>query len=287
MDWTDEADAVLKDSIAKGLTAAQIGELLNTTRNSILGRTFRLGLSIPKKGQLRRIKPKVRIDGRKHRSKVDPLEYVDQIMDLRDMGWTWDDISKHLGLTVVKAREIAITYGGYIPKQINYFTPEEVQYLIEEWPKHTHADVIADKLGRTFGVIRQKILQLSRAGLLNVNRDPAKTRLLRQYGELALQAGETPQQALHNMAEAKKRAFAEAIQTARLNAKKRHAIAIEKMLADIDAGVERNEAIFTARSEGVSLEDIANAFGITRERVRQVCFKQAELIALRKLTGEK
>ena len=284
MDWTDEADALLREGISKGLSAAQIGDKLGVSRNSILGRTFRLGLSSPRKGKPRTIKPG---HGHKRRERISPDLYVDQIMDLRDMGWAWHDIALQTGLTVVKCREIAIIYGGYVPKQINCFTPKEVEYLMEEWQKHTPAEVIADKLGRSFGVIRQKVLQLSRVGLLNVKRDPAKTRLLRQYGEHALSAGKTPKEALHNIAEAKKRAFAEAVQTARINAKKRRSIAVEKMLSDIEAGVERNEAIFTARSEGALLEEIGEALDITRERVRQICFKMAEIIALKKLTGEK
>jgi len=294
MIWTDETDALLKEGIAKGLSAAQIGNKIGVTRNAILGRTFRLGLSIPRKGtyEARKgapstIKPKIKNLKSKARIRINPEDYVDQIMDLRDMGWTWHEIALQTGLTVMKCREIAIVYGGYVPKQINQFTPEEIDYLIAEWAKHTPAEVIADNLGRSFGVIRQKALQLSRTGKMNVKRDPAKTRLIRTYGEQALAAGQTPSEALHNIALAKQRAFAEAIQIARQNAQKYRSIAVEKMLSDIENGVERDEAIFAARAEGANLQDVAEALDITRERVRQICFKMAEIIALRKLTEKK
>jgi DNA-directed RNA polymerase sigma subunit (sigma70/sigma32) len=38
---------------------------------------------------------------------------------------------------------------------------------------------------------------------------------------------------------------------------------------------ERNVAIFMAREAGRTLRDIACEFGLTHERIRQICFKVA------------
>ena len=46
--WTPEMDAVITTGFEVGLSARIIGEQLGMTRNSVLGRSFRLGLSKPK-----------------------------------------------------------------------------------------------------------------------------------------------------------------------------------------------------------------------------------------------
>jgi hypothetical protein len=44
--WTSEQDKKLRDGAAAGMSAKEIGDTLNRTRNSILGRAFRLGISM-------------------------------------------------------------------------------------------------------------------------------------------------------------------------------------------------------------------------------------------------
>lgn len=288
MDWTKEMDAKLEVGLQNRQSARLIAQDIGVSRNAVLGRVFRLGLKLTGKPGPQGPRKIRTVLHRKHRPRVNPDHYIDDIMDLRDGGATWHEVAETVGLSIVKVREIAIAFGGYQPKQVNYFTEEEVEYIIRAWRDHVTVEDMADHLGRTFGVMRQKILQLNRDGrLAHIVRDPAKTRLLRQYGEQALAAGATPSEALANIAEAKRRALAEAINAARMAATKRHKIAIEKMLTDIASGGDRNQAIFDARAEGATLEEIAVEIDLTRERVRQICFAQAQLIALRNLVGEK
>lgn len=39
---------------------------------------------------------------------------------------------------------------------------------------------------------------------------------------------------------------------------------------------KRNSAIYWIRQQGTTLEEIGNQFGMTRERVRQICEKEKE-----------
>jgi DNA-directed RNA polymerase sigma subunit (sigma70/sigma32) len=45
---------------------------------------------------------------------------------------------------------------------------------------------------------------------------------------------------------------------------------------------ERNAAIFAAREAGRTLRDIAHEFGLTPERIRQICFRVARRLGGRK-----
>jgi CRP-like cAMP-binding protein len=46
---------------------------------------------------------------------------------------------------------------------------------------------------------------------------------------------------------------------------------VDRMLAQIADGRERDAAIYEARVLGVRLQEIGSAIGLTRERVRQIC----------------
>lgn len=127
-------------------------------------------------------------------------------------------------------------------------------------------------------------MQLKRAGILG-GRDPFKTRLLRQYGEQALKAGATPQEALAAISHAKRTALAEARQTANDVRYHRQRRAIETMHQNIADGMERNEAIFLARAEGATLDQLGQEFCISRERIRQICNDHAEKLALIKMVS--
>jgi GcrA cell cycle regulator/Sigma-70, region 4 len=293
MDWTEAEDVKLKAGIQNRMSARLIGEQLGKTRNSVLGRIFRLGLRLrldgknpPRPEKLRRAAVTTKL--RRRPPKLNPSDYIDYIMDLRDMGFTFNEIAAQIGVSMPTVREWAIAFGGHQVSHNRYFTDEEIQYLVKAWRDHVHIEEMADTIGRSFGVVRQKILQMQRIGMLrDINRDPAKTRLLRVYGEKALTAGKTPSEALHNIAEAKRRAMSEAILVARTAATKHHKIAIGKMFLEIEAGKDRNQAIFDARAEGATLKEIGDALGMTRERVRQICFKHAEFIALKSILGDK
>lgn len=289
MDWTDELDDTLKEGIKKGLTAKEIAKKIghDITRNAVLGRIFRQGWSkeMVKKqsiGQaVRGKKPKQRSIFR-----IQPEDVIDRIMDLKDLGLTWVEVGETIGVSMATARIWGIQYGGYDPIVRKHFTPEEIDYIIQAYGDHVPVEDMADKLNRSYGVIRQKVLKLQQLGRITTHRDAQRTRLLRRYGAQALQAGTDPSDALHKIAEAKRIAFANAMNEAVKARTYFKQQAIEEMAADIAAGVDRNEAIFKARAKGVTLNEISDCFDITRERVRQICSKQAEIIALQKLVGE-
>jgi hypothetical protein len=290
MDWTEQKDNALKEGVKNGLSASKIAQKLGkgVTRNAVLGRIFRLKLVADGIKERKPYKKR-----RKSRTSIRVEDVIDQIMDLRDMGMQWWKIGETVGVTMQTARNWAIAHGGYIEHSVRKrFTPEDEAYIAKAYAEHVTIEEIADTLStlgvnRTFGVIRQKVLQLQRKGAIGAGvRNQAMTRLLRRYGVKALEMGGTPSEALHKIAEAKRSAFANALHEAQKAKTVFKQQAMEEMMADIAAGVERNEAIFKARAKGVTLNEISECFNITRERVRQICTKQAELIALQKLLGE-
>ena len=284
MKWTEELDNALIKAHEDGLSASMIAERLgnNLTRNAILGRSFRLGLFPGKKPLITMFDKPAKKGQKRQKRTVDPQFVVDHIMDYRDMGLTWDQIGAIYNTKGINARRWAIDYGGYLPPKLRYFTDEEDFYIIKSWNESVTVEDIADKLGRSFGTVRQRILRLKRNSLIET-RDPAKTRLLRQYGQKALEAGSTPTEALRNIRDAKMQAFATARQMAVEAKTKLKKTAMFTLRANMDAGMERDEAIFRARSEGVILNELAEEFGLTRERIRQICIKHAEMVALKSL----
>ncbi len=284
VDWTAKMEADLQDGIKKGLSAQLIADRIGLTRNAVLGKMFRMRIghrpTIVKKPGLPKSKPIKPL--RKRRAKIPP-DAAEQFPDMRDMGMTFAEIADKWGVAPNTVYLWAKENGLHKPFAARYFSLEDVDYLCDAYQKHVTIEEMADHLKRSFGVVRQKILALQRSGLITVKRDPSKTRLLRQYGEMALAAGKTPSQALANMAELKNLAF----QKGRLAAEEAKRVfkeeALAKMRADIAAGMDRNQAIFEARAKGLGLEEIADEFNITRERVRQIAFKWAETLALKEL----
>lgn len=293
MNWTEDHDNVLKEGIKEGLTAFGISEKINQrfalsiTRNAVLGSVFRLGLSVVGNiGQPRTVIPKnnrrIIYKGRKRLNIESKLEHI---KDMRDSGLTWDQIGDSIGTSGLYARLKAIEYGIFTPNKMNYFSHEDIQYIKKAWNDYVPVEDIADALNRSFGVIRQKILFLQRNGEIE-SRDASKTRLLRQYGEKALSMGATPKEALHAISVAKRKAFATAMKRARDARYHNRMTAIANMKESIGKGMSRNEAIFNARAEGATLEQIASEFDLTKERIRQICLEWSELIALKELNKE-
>lgn len=282
--WTPEMDAAIAQGHEQGLSARLIGEQLGVTRNSVLGRTFRLGLcktiGEPRSPHVRKHhKSLTEVSIRKQ---MLPDRLIERISDLRELGFTWNQIAADLDVSVPTARNWAVKYGLLVPTEKRAFTPSDIDYIKLAWERNDPVEDIADKLQRSFGSIHQQVLKLQRRGDVG-RRDPAKTMLLKRYGEAAMAAGATPSEALRNMQEAKTQAFAAAMNAANA-AKRRHKdFALTAMRAAIAAGSDRNAAIFAARADGVNLEEIGAEIGVTRERVRQICNAYAQLIALKGL----
>lgn len=153
------------------------------------------------------------------------------------------------------------------------FTAEEIAYIREQWAANAHARDIAAALGRSEAVIRQAIFHKSKdlRGLRSTLFNKLRTRT-----GLDLAAPPTKAEA-DRAAQEFVRLRREAVATARREMRERATAirhrALTDMRAAIVAGTDRNEAIFNARSAGAHLEEIANEFGITRERVRQICYQ--------------
>lgn len=289
-DWTPEMDAAITRGHQDGLSARLIAESIGggVTRNSVLGRTFRLGLC--QSGSERR-KPETSAKRPKKetllqisiRQRTRPADVIDRITDMLELGLGWREIAAEIGMSIATVRGWAIKFGGYAPRHMTRFTDEDRAYITAAWARHDLVEDIADKLGRSFGVVRQEILRLRRGGHIET-RDPNKTRLLRQYGEAALAAGATPAEALKKMAEAKEAAFSEARDAAASAKRKYRDQVLTALRASVAAGADRNACIFAARADGVSLEEIGAEFGLTRERIRQICNAYAQEVALRNLS---
>lgn len=278
-------DAVVVAGFKEGLSARLIADKIGVTRNSVLGRTFRLGLCQPRSARrAASIKARrntlVRISAKEQ---ISPAQLVERIVDMKDIGNTWGEIAETFGVTAVQVRNWAIEQGGFVPgPRQKFHTDEEIAYIVEAWQRNETLEAIADHLGRSYGVIRQTVHRLRKKSVIDT-RDPNKTRLLRQYGETALAAGATATEALRKMAEAKQLAFAAATNASRAAKRKHHDDSLTIMRAALAAGADRDACIFAARAEGVVLEDIAAEIGVTRERIRQICNAHAQLIALRGL----
>jgi hypothetical protein len=154
------------------------------------------------------------------------------------------------------------------------FTPEDDAVLRADYLANVDLYLTAAKIGCSEGVLRQRIYHFH-PDIVNTGRTAAGTKALKRYGQGLLQHGATPDEAAANLRqsiiEARTAAKVSAV-TARINKKNQ---ALDEMVAAIEGGKDRNEAIFEARMLSIGLEDIASRFGITRERVRQICDKVA------------
>lgn len=292
--WNEERDNIIRNMFSERKTAAQVAEQLGVTRNAVLGRAFRLGLSKPWAHRQPRPKlPTGRPPGSKNVDFFSKRDWLIEngfdklITDMREVGMKWQAIADVFGINYQTVRKYAELLGLNLIEQrdVKRFTQEDVQYIIEAWTNYTPVEDMADKLGRSFGTVRQKIMQLQHNGTLG-GRNPRGTMILKRYGREALALGEDPDEVFNKLKEANRKAFAAGLEQARLAKNKRTELAIAQMHKAIAAGIDRNIAIFNCRSEGVHLERIAQEFDITRERVRQICERVAMNMAIEKLTEE-
>jgi hypothetical protein len=150
------------------------------------------------------------------------------------------------------------------------FTPEEDRLIRESFLAYVPIESIAAELNRDWGTVRQRIMRLG------LHRSHLVSRWLRQAsGELAsaFLAGKLDEAAFlercraerdelgvaNEMAAAQERTW----QRMRIDSECRHLLE--------ERGLDRNQKIRAMREAGATLEQIAVLFGITRERVRQVC----------------
>lgn len=275
--WTDELDCEISRGFSEGMSAREIGEKIGKTRNAILGRAFRLNLErAPLPPKPREVAPQRIIKTMPH---LTDAEIAERIADGRDLGTSWQKLAEGFEIDILTVRIWAKKLGVFEPSGKKQISENDLRSLCDAWNRGDAVEDIAELLGRSFGVIRQTILRLQRTKRIG-SRDPAKTRLLKQYGAAALSKGATPREALRAMQDAKVQAFANAINAASAAKRRFKDIAMDAFRQSIANGEERNAVIFAARAAGVSLKEIGDELGVTRERIRQVCNEHAKRLAI-------
>jgi DNA-binding Lrp family transcriptional regulator len=204
-----------------------------------------------------------------------PEDTAERIAFMRGQRMSWCTIAMALGVSEMtvraKAEELGLLHRiepQPWPRRKRKFSPEDIAYLRAEWAKHTPYQEIAAHLGRSPGVIRQRVYHYEKDLPTRVG---AAVQLVRKFGHAALQNGATVEEAVTKTQEAIGAAKAEAKRKAK-EAQQAH---IRRMLdiadLEISTGADRNEVIFKTRHAGLTLEIMGQHFGITRERIRQIC----------------
>jgi len=142
---------------------------------------------------------------------------------------------------------------------VKHFTPEDDRMIRVDWTSYVPAEVIAKKLRRSTAVLRQRVHHLK------LRRSPSVTRVMKW----------APQHLVAKRRRLGDEGFiAEARQwrkeqSARPKIERRMAIeAVSREISHQD--ISRDEKIYLKRQAGVTLQRIADEFGITRQRVMQI-----------------
>ena len=167
---------------------------------------------------------------------------------------------------------------SFRPKRVFWrFTVEEDLFIEQQYLNYTPIQDIARVLGRSYRSVAQRI-QNAHPNLRG--RRGEVTRLVRRHGKEFLSAHPDLVEAARITRERKIKIFAAAkVAAAEARAVRQRSI-IETMHSEIRNGIDRNRAIFNARAQGIQLEKLAAEFGVTRERVRQICEDVAYAIAV-------
>lgn len=257
--WTPEQDYALAFGAALGMSARQIAQSLGSgvTRNAVIGRTHRLGMTLSgKRG--RSEKPKIPKE-RKVRVRNEWTPDQDAALTQGTLeGKTAPQLEKELGrsISAINMRRIALG----LSRQLRRFTPEEDAVIRADYENFVHVEETARKLNRSFGVVRQRLFKFG------LSRDGRKTRLAERFGVEVLGLSDNPAEIRRILADGE-RAKKEAAAVAEVV---RIAGVIAEMQAAITAGEPREIAFRAAMLQGVTLQAIGDAVGLTRERIRQL-----------------
>lgn len=157
------------------------------------------------------------------------------------------------------SHDYAIRAGRALRRPTRRFTDDETEIVRQDFLAYVPVSETAKRIGKSVGVIRQKVLALG------LNRDGRVTVALR-YAPPELVARRASMTNDEFVAEAK--AWRKGINQRRRadrNVRVRAAIAA---IAATDGS--RNVKMKTMRAAGATLDEIGTAMGITRERVRQI-----------------
>src|SRR5688572_858808 len=180
-----------------------------------------------------------------------PADTAARIAAARERGASFETIAKDFGVRPAALRNKAIALGVHTAVRRRMFTPEEDRIIRADYRAHVDIAVTAEKLGRSFGAVRQRIFHHMK-DLLKQGRTTRSWRALRQYGSSMLEHGASPDEAalkvkaLVTAAKAKARAAASEAKARRRRER------IDLMLEQIASGRERDAAVFEARSLGAA-----------------------------------
>jgi transposase-like protein len=199
-----------------------------------------------------------------------PADTAARIAAARERGASFEAIARDFGVRPARLRNKAIALGLHTAVPRRMFTPEDDRIIRADYLAHVDIAVTAEKLGRSWGAVRQRIFHHMK-DLLRQGRTTRSWRALRQYGSSMLEHGASPDEAALKIKELVTAAKARARAAASEAKARRRRERVDLMLEQIASGRERDAAVFEARTLGARLEDIGRAIGVTRERVRQIC----------------
>lgn len=211
-----------------------------------------------------------------------PADAANRIAAARASGASLGAIARDFRVSTTALRNKAISLGVYRVVPRRRFTADEDAIVQADYQAHVDIGVTAAKLGRSRGAVRQRIFHHMKH-LIGQGRTPRSWRMLRRYGAAMLEHGSSPDDAARRLAVVIAEASADAKAAALAAKARRKRERIDQMLARIAAGDDRDAAILEARALGASLQDIGDAVGLTRERIRQICDERAFRDATRSL----
>lgn len=185
----------------------------------------------------------------------------DKILLAKHHKHTSREIGIMLGRAMAAVHRRLYHYHGI--KKLRHFSPEEDAIIAADAKASIPVMETANKLGRSWGVIRQRSFKL------HIKRDFRKTLLVRKFGLEAV--------TLHPDPTVARQMILDELKRKRELEDAEYAALLQEVLVgcadDIAAGrATRQDAFKSALVAGCTLEMIGQHFGITRERVRQVIY---------------
>lgn len=242
LSFTPEEDVILRQGREDGLTYRQIAEKLpNRSPGSLRQRAMTIAL--PKK----------------HKKRAWTTQEITTLKAGLEAGKYYTDIAAQLGRSVGQVRSFALHRLNVGPRRLTYYTPEDLEAIRHEYLAYVPLEDIANKLGRSVGSIRQQVYRL---GLW---RDGRRTHLSRKFAPAAYDPRPVDVIVAElKAAEQKKKEERDAEQEARI------VKMLEQAVSAAAFGASRKAVMQRALLEGATLQEIGDAFGVTRERVRQI-----------------
>lgn len=181
------------------------------------------------------------------------------------------------GRTAAQIRDHRYNVLNLTRLEVKRFTAADDEQIKADWAAFVPLEDTATKLGRTLGVMRQRVLRLK------LTRKSGKTRLVQKYGLDVLKLGNTTEEIRQALADANDKV--KAASQEQEAAKIRQALAT--MEAEIAAGGDKRVALQAARLKGVTLQEIGDRLAITRERVRQITMGETHSRSEKVIAGQK